>query len=137
MKHPLQKKSPRYHAGLDWESKVLTNDFIDINRMALDDRYSHVAAPYSKRRGRPIGGRGTGKAGDLPGLYGIGSVSGVASYDDERRAYIAGSVVAAGSFFAMTLAANSKGSLKATTALTTYALLGGLFAHLYFMPPKN
>ncbi len=65
MLHPKQRKQPRYHEGLDWEEKNLTNDFIDITRMALDDRYAKNAAPLSKRR------NGVGPTqGYIPGLFG-------------------------------------------------------------------
>ena len=46
----LGSKRPRYHPVIAWEANNLTNDFIDINRMALDDRYGHNGAPLSKRR---------------------------------------------------------------------------------------
>ena len=54
--HPLKKKAPRHHAGGQWEGKRLANDFSDITRMALDDKYGRwkdsgkVGAPLSKRR---------------------------------------------------------------------------------------
>ena len=65
MLHPKQRKQPRYHEGLDWEAKTLTNDFVDITRMALDDRYGKNAAPLSKRRS------GVGPTrGEVPGLFG-------------------------------------------------------------------
>ena len=50
MLHPKQRKQPRHHEGLNWEAKTLTNEFVDITRLALDDRYGKNAAPLSKRR---------------------------------------------------------------------------------------
>ena len=66
MMHPLEKKMPRHHEGLAWEAENLHNDFTDITRMALDDRYGKVGAPLSKRR------NGIGPTdGKTPGLFGI------------------------------------------------------------------
>ena len=66
----MMKRRTRNHAGLNWEDSNLHNDFVDINRMALDDKYGKVGAPLSKRR------NGTGPAGrDAPaGLFGNPSV---------------------------------------------------------------
>ena len=70
MMHPLEKKMPRHHEGLAWEERNLANEFTDINRMALDDRYGKVGAPLSKRR------NGLGPTdGKTPGLFGIGGTS--------------------------------------------------------------
>ena len=61
-------KKPRKHEGLAWEASTLSNDFIDVNKMALDDRYGKVGAPLSKRR------NGIGFTdGKTAGLFGIGS----------------------------------------------------------------
>ncbi len=66
MMHPLEKKMPRHHEGLAWEAENLHNDFTDITRMALDDKYGKVGAPLSKRR------NGLGPTdGKTPGLFGI------------------------------------------------------------------
>ena len=68
MMHKFAKKQPRFHPGLEWEGRNLSNDFVDINRMALDDRYGKNAAPLSKRR------NGIGYTdGKTPGLFGYGS----------------------------------------------------------------
>lgn len=68
MRHKFAHKQPRFHPDLEWESKVLTNEFIDINRMALDDRYGKNAAPLSKRR------NGIGFTDNkTPGLFGLGA----------------------------------------------------------------
>ena len=70
MMHKFAKKQPRFHPGLEWEGRNLSNDFVDINRMALDDRYGKNAAPLSKRR------NGIGYTdGKTPGLFGIGNTS--------------------------------------------------------------
>jgi hypothetical protein len=62
----MMKRQTRNHPSLVWEGENLHNDFIDINRMALDDKYGKVAAPLSKRR------NGSGPAGRdaPPGLFG-------------------------------------------------------------------
>jgi len=70
MKHPHMMKKPRNHAGLAWEGATLSNEFIDVNRMALDDKYGKVGAPLSKRRNGP--GPTDGKT---IGLFGLGHVS--------------------------------------------------------------
>ena len=70
MKHPHMMKRPRSHKGLHWEGTTLSNEFIDVNRMALDDRYGKVGAPLSKRR------NGVGFTdGKTIGLFGLGHVS--------------------------------------------------------------
>lgn len=67
MRDKFAQKRPRFHPGLEWEGRNLSNDFIDINRMALDDRYGKNAAPLSKRR------NGIGYTdGKTQGLFGIG-----------------------------------------------------------------
>ena len=66
MLSPKQRKQPRHHEGLNWESQVLTNEFVDITRMALDDKYAKQAAPLSKRRD------GIGfTSGNESGIFGI------------------------------------------------------------------
>ena len=85
MPHSSQKKQPRTHPELDWQSKALTNEFVDITRMALDDRYSKHAAPLSKRQ------NGIGFTnGSTPGLFGIRNPT------NERDAYLLGAVATAG-----------------------------------------
>ena len=70
MMHPLEKKMPRHHEGLVWEAENLHNDFTDLTRMALDDKYGKVGAPLSKRR------NGLGPTdGKTPGLFGISGTS--------------------------------------------------------------
>ena len=66
MMHKHARKIPRYHPDLDWESKNLTNEFVDIIRMALDGKYGKNAAPLSKRRN----GKGFTN-GKPPGLFGV------------------------------------------------------------------
>ena len=46
----MMKRQTRNHPSLVWEGENLHNDFVDINRMALDDKYGKVGAPLSKRR---------------------------------------------------------------------------------------
>jgi len=83
----LGSKRPRYHPVIAWEANNLTNDFIDINRMALDDRYGHNGAPLSKRR------NGTGPTdGSTPGLFGL------VDYKSERSAFIGGMFTAGGAY---------------------------------------
>ena len=101
MRHKFAHKQPRFHPDLEWERQNLTNDFIDINRMALDDRYAKNAAPLSKRRN----GIGFTK-GNTPGLFGVGQPRQMGSIqqtiksaaDDPRKAYIIGGLVAVGTY---------------------------------------
>jgi len=86
----LAAKRPRYHPGLAWEANNLTNEFIDINRLSLDDDYGHVGAPLSKRR------RGIGPTdGKTPGLFGIG---GVIDYKTKTTAFNSGVIAALGAY---------------------------------------
>ena len=68
MMHKFARKQPRFHPGIEWEGRNLTNDFVDVSRMALDDEFSGKnAAPLSKRR------NGIGYTdGKTQGLFGIG-----------------------------------------------------------------
>lgn len=63
----MMKRRTRNHVGLQWEDQNLNNDFVDINRVALDDAYGKVGAPLSKRR------NGNGPAGRdaQAGLFGV------------------------------------------------------------------
>ena len=45
----LDSKRPRYHPVIAWEQNNLTNDFVDINRVALDDRHGKVGASLYKK----------------------------------------------------------------------------------------
>mgnify|MGYP005990447937 CR=1 FL=1 len=86
----LGSKRPRYHPVIAWEANNLTNDFIDINRVALDDRYGKVGASLYKRR------NGSGPTdGSTPGLFGM---SGLATYDSKNSAFFGGIVLAATSY---------------------------------------
>lgn len=91
MMHKHARKVPRYHPDLEWERRTLSNDFIDINRMALDDSFSGKnAAPLSKRR------NGIGYTdGKTPGLFGIGSAF---STEDPKSTFVLGSLVAVGAY---------------------------------------
>jgi len=89
-RNSLAAKRPRYHPGLAWEANNLTNEFIDINRLSLDDDYGHVGAPLSKRR------RGIGPTdGKTPGLFGIG---GVIDYKTKTTAFNSGVIAALGAY---------------------------------------
>jgi hypothetical protein len=91
MMHKHARKIPRNHPDLEWERQTLSNDFIDINRMALDDSFSGKnAAPLSKRR------NGIGYTdGKTPGLFGIG---GAFSTEDPKSTFVLGSLVAVGAY---------------------------------------
>jgi len=69
MMHKFARKQPRFHPGLEWEGRNLSNDFVDVSRMALDDSFSGKnAAPLSKRR------NGIGYTdGKTQGLFGVKS----------------------------------------------------------------
>ena len=101
MRHKFAHKQPRFHPGLEWESRNLSNEFVDINRMALDDRYGKNAAPLSKRR------NGIGFTdGNTPGLFGLGSTKQFGGIQqsiqdavrDPKKAYIIGGLVAVGAY---------------------------------------
>ena len=80
----LAAKRPRYHPVIAWENQNLTNEFIDINRLALDDRHGKVGASLSKRR------NGSGPTdGSTPGLFGIGFPG--YEYDSALNAFATGS----------------------------------------------
>lgn len=91
MMHKHARKVPRYHPDLDWESRTLSNDFTDINRMALDDSFSGKnAAPLSKRR------NGVGYTdGKTPGLFGIGNAI---DTSDPKATFLLGSLIAVGAY---------------------------------------
>jgi hypothetical protein len=83
----LAAKRPRYHPVIAWENQNLTNDFVDINRVALDDRYGKVGAPLSKRR------NGSGPTdGKTPGLFGIGFPG--RDYESNFSAFATGAITA-------------------------------------------
>tara|TARA_B100001250_G_scaffold370798_1_gene355191 strand:+ start:422 stop:718 length:297 start_codon:yes stop_codon:yes gene_type:complete len=67
----MMKRQTRNHPGLVWEGENLHNNFTDINRIALDDKYGKVAAPLTKRK------NGSGPAGrNAPaGLFGNPSLT--------------------------------------------------------------
>ena len=91
MMHKHARKVPRYHPDLEWERRTLSNDFIDINRMALDDSFSGKnAAPLSKRR---IGIGFTDNK--TPGLFGIGRAF---NTTDPKATFLLGSLVAVGAY---------------------------------------
>ena len=83
----LAAKRPRYHPVIAWENQNLTNDFVDINRVALDDRYGKNGAPLSKRR------NGSGPTdGKTPGLFGIGFPG--HDYESNMSAFVTGAFTA-------------------------------------------
>ena len=97
MMHKHARKVPRYHPDLEWERRTLSNDFIDINRMALDDSFSGKnAAPLSKRR------NGIGYTdGKTPGLFGLGATADGKdnmNFVDPRMTFLLGSLVAVGAY---------------------------------------
>ena len=97
MMHKHARKIPRNHPDLEWERRTLSNDFIDINRMALDDSFSGKnAAPLSKRR------NGIGYTdGKTPGLFGLGATADGKdnmNFVDPRMTFLLGSLVAVGAY---------------------------------------
>jgi hypothetical protein len=91
MMHKHARKIPRNHPDLEWERRTLSNEFIDINRMALDDSFSGKnAAPLSKRR------TGIGFTDNkTPGLFGLGAI---VSNEDPRKTFLMGSLAAVGAY---------------------------------------
>jgi hypothetical protein len=95
MMHKHARKVPRYHPDLEWERRTLSNDFIDINRMALDDSFSGKnAAPLSKRR------NGVGFTDNkTPGLFGLGAADKPnMNFTDPKMTFLLGSLVAVGAY---------------------------------------
>ena len=95
MKHGqsnLASKRPRYHPVIAWENQNLTNDFVDISKMALDDRYGKVGASLYKRR------NGVGPTdGSTPGLF--GTIADDYLYKGSpKRAFFTGVLVTGGAY---------------------------------------
>ena len=132
MMHKFARKQPRFHPGLEWEGRNLSNDFVDINRMALDDRYGKNAAPLSKRR------NGIGYTdGKTPGLFGIGNTSTFQSMaSDPRSAYFLGGMVAVGAYTALDYLTYKKGQsqLRRMINRTPSSLIVGAVAFSLFAP---
>ena len=158
MRDKFAQKRPRFHPGLEWEGRNLTNDFVDVSRMALDDDFSGKnAAPLSKRR------NGIGYTdGNTPGLFGIGrtrykyvtvtnskgrpqkvrvpvtpSLSGLNNIaSDPRSAYFLGGLVAVGAYTALDYLTYKKGQsqLRRMENRTPSSLLVGAVAFSLFAP---
>ena len=79
----LESKRPRYHPVTAWENQNLTNDFVDISRVALDSRYGKNGASLYKRQ------NGVGPTdGKTPGLFGF------IDYDNQTNAFFGGAATA-------------------------------------------
>ena len=88
----LDSKRPRYHPVIAWEQNNLTNDFVDITKMALDDRYGKVGASLYKRKNGP--GPTDGKT---PGLFGS-FIDSTWYQGSPRRAFFTGVAVTGGAY---------------------------------------
>ena len=90
----LDSKRPRYHPVIAWEQNNLTNDFVDISRVALDDRYGKVGASLYKRR------NGVGPTdGSTPGLFGTETIADRYLYNNSpRRAFFTGMLFTGASY---------------------------------------
>ena len=140
MMHKHARKVPRFHPGLEWEGRTLSNDFVDINRMALDDSFSGKnAAPLSKRR------NGIGYTdGKTQGLFGIGNnhtndredVDFQEWFSDPRSAYFIGGLVAIGAYTALDYLTYKKGQsqLRRMINRTPSSLVVGAVAFSLFAP---
>tara|TARA_B100000902_G_scaffold171646_1_gene165916 strand:- start:1363 stop:1767 length:405 start_codon:yes stop_codon:yes gene_type:complete len=131
MMHKHARKQPRFHPGLEWEGRTLSNDFIDINRIALDDSFSGKnAAPLSKRR------NGIGYTdGNTPGLFGLGSgFKEVAN--DPRSAYFLGGLIAVGAYTALDYITYkpNQSQLRRMINRTPSSLIVGAVAFSLFAP---
>tara|TARA_B100000614_G_C14411583_1_gene438075 strand:- start:166 stop:564 length:399 start_codon:yes stop_codon:yes gene_type:complete len=130
MRDKFAQKRPRFHPGIEWEGRNLTNDFVDVSRMALDDEFSGKnAAPLSKRR------NGIGYTdGKTQGLFGLGGVSEMAA--DPRSAYFLGGIVAVGAYTALDYLTYKKGQsqLRRMINRTPSSLLVGAVAFSLFAP---
>ena len=79
----LASKRPRYHPVIAWENQNLTNDFVDISRVALDPRYGKNGASLYKRQ------NGVGPTdGKTPGLFGL------VDYENQTNAFFGGAATA-------------------------------------------
>jgi len=129
MRHKFAHKQPRFHPDLEWEQRNLSNEFIDINRMALDDRYGKNAAPLSKRR------NGLGFTnGKTPGLFGLGTIR--ESVQDPKTAYIIGGLVAVGAYTVIDYVSHKPNQtrFKRMVKRTPSSLLVGAIALALFAP---
>lgn len=141
MMHKFARKQPRFHPGIEWEGRNLTNDFVDVSRMALDDEFSGKnAAPLSKRR------NGIGYTdGKTQGLFGLGNLFFSTDrenqdvqewYNDPRAAYFIGGAVAVGAYTALDYLTYKKGQsqLRRMVNRTPSSLLVGAVAFSLFAP---
>lgn len=141
MMHKHARKVPRFHPGLEWEGRTLSNDFIDINRMALDDSFSGKnAAPLSKRR------NGIGYTdGKTQGLFGLGNIFFSTDRDNEdvqewfqdpRAAYFIGGAIAVGAYTALDYLTYNPGQsqLRRMINRTPSSLIMGAVAFSLFAP---
>ena len=133
MRHKFAHKQPRFHPDLEWERNNLTNEFIDINRLAMDDRYPKQSAPLSKRR------NGIGFTdGKTPGLFGFGSTIEEAA-SDPKGAYLLGGLVAVGAYTIIdyfTHKANQS-QLRRMIKRTPSSLIVGAVAFALFAPSST
>ena len=124
----LGAKRPRYHPVIAWEQQNLTNDFIDINRVALDNRYGKVGASLNKRR------NGSGPTdGKKPGLFGY------VDYDTQTHAFYSGAAIGGGVYVVADWFLNKGYKLKGWKrrfARSPLTLGLGIIA-FYALTPKN
>ena len=128
----LGSKRPRYHPVIAWENQNLTNEFVDINRLALDSRYGKVGAPLSKRR------NGSGPTdGRTPGLFGIGFPG--RKYESNLSAFATGSAATVAVYVTMDWYLNKGYKLKGwKRRIARSPLTLGLGAVVFFaIAPKN
>lgn len=129
MRHKFAHKQPRFHPGLEWEGRNFTNEFIDINRMAFDNKYGKNAASLGKRK------NGIGFTdGSTQGLFGIGGIQSMAQ--DPRSAYILGGLVAIGAYTAIDYFTYKKShsQLRRMINRTPSSLIVGAVAFSLFVP---
>ena len=128
----LGAKRPRYHPVIAWENQNLTNEFVDINRMALDSRYGKIGAPLSKRR------NGSGPTdGRTPGLFGIGFPG--RDYESNLNAFATGSAATVAVYVTMDWYLNKGYDLKGwkrRIARSPLTFITGL-AVFFAIAPKN
>jgi len=139
MRHKFAHKQPRFHPDLEWEQRNLSNEFIDINRMALDDHYGKNAAPLSKRR------NGVGFTnGKTLGLFGLGSTKQIGGIQqsiqnaarDPKTAYIIGGLIALGAYTVIDYVSHKPNQTRFKRMLkrTPASLLVGAVALALFNP---
>lgn len=121
----LESKRPRYHPVIAWENNNLTNDFVDISRVALDNRYGKQGASLYKRR------RGMGPTrGEVSGLFGMG---GPIPYKNKESAFTTGVLAATSAYALADIYLTGQGIKGNQRRATRWPIALGFIAIAYFI----